>query len=274
MVRPAGRFLKDVREKLNLCMREVQEISATIAATENNQEFHVSMARLAQIENENSMPSVFKLFTLSIIYGIGFLDLLRRYGVDPDRTNYYRNLLQLDVTHPISTEVFSDDTTVTLPVRLDPSFTWETTQLINRAVALWGEIPAALLLAANPRRHMYGYIGLADFTMYPLLRPGSLIMIDDQRRRVQRHGWRNEYERPIYFVELHDGYRCAWCQLEGSRLTLLPHPMSSVVATSFRLPQEAEVVGQIVGVAMRFVPPEQSDRGKSPKHLARFASEK
>ena len=269
-----GGYLKAVREKLNLGLREVQEASATIAATENNQEFYISLARLAQIENENSMPSMFKLFSLSVIYGIGFLDLLRRYGIDPDRTSYYRDLLQLDVTHPVSAEVFSDDTTVTLPVRLDPSFTWETTQLVNRAVALWGEIPAALLLAANPRQHMYGYIGLTDLTMYPLLRPGSLIMIDDSRRRIQRGGWQNEYERPIYFVELHDGYRCAWCHLEGPRLTLLPHPMSPAAVESFRFPQEVEVVGQVVGVAMRLVPPRQSGRGKSPKPLARFASEK
>ena len=274
MDRQAGKFLKGVREKLNLGMREVQEASATVASIENNPEFYVSLARLAQIENEGSMPSMFKLFSLSVIYGIGFLDLLRRYGIDPDRTSYYRDLLRLDVTHPVSAEVFSDDTTVTLPVRLDPSFTWETTQLVNRAVALWGEIPAALLLAANPRQHMYGYIGLTDLTMYPLLRPGSLIMIDDGRRRIQRRGWQNEYERPIYFVELHDGYRCAWCQVEGSCLTLLPHPMSSVAAESFRFPQEAEVMGQIVGVAMRLVPPGQSSRGKSPRPLARFASEK
>lgn len=237
-------------------MREVQEASATIATTENKPEFYVSLARLAQIKNEGTIPSMFKLFSLSVIYGIGFLDLLRRYGIEPDRTNFYRTFLQLDVTHPVSADIYGDDTTVTLPVRLDPSFTWETTQLINRAVSLWGEIPAAPLLEANPRRHMYAYIGLADFTMYPLLRPGSLLMIDDRRRRVERQGWRNEYERPIYFLELHDGYRCAWCQLERSRLTLLPHPLSSVNAESFLFPQEAEVVGQVVGVAMRLVQPE------------------
>ena len=42
--------------------------------------------------------------------------------------------------------------------------------------------------------------------MYPLLGPGSFVQINDKDRKVETARWRNEYERPIYFVELHDGY--------------------------------------------------------------------
>lgn len=250
-----GHYLKEIREKLGLGLRDVQEASSRIAETEHNAEFYISAARLTQIEKRNSVPSAFKLFSLSALYGIGFLDLLRRYGVDPERTGHYRQVLALDTTRLVSAEVESKEGSVTLPVRLDPGFRWETTQLVNHLVALWGEIPVAFLLKFNPRRHLYGYVGLRDLTMYPLLRPGSLVMIDDRRRRVLRTGWRSELERPIYFVELQGGYRCAWCHLEGSRLTLLPHPLSAANAESFACPDEAEVVGQVVGVAMRLVPP-------------------
>jgi transcriptional regulator with XRE-family HTH domain len=254
-----GRYLKDLRERLGLGVRDVQKASALIAAEEQNPEFYISAARLSQIENENSPPSVFKIFSICAIYGIDFIDLLTRYGANPDRIHHYREYLKLDATHPVAVEAHSLDTMVILPVRMDPSFRWDTTQLLNRVVALWGKVPAVLLQEVDPRRQMYGFIGLADLTMYPLLRPGTLVLIDGDRRRVAQTGWAHEYERPIYFIELREGYRCAWCQVDEARLTLLPHPMSSVAAESFRFPVDAEIVGQVVGVAMRIVPARPPD---------------
>jgi len=43
--------------------------------------------------------------------------------------------------------------------------------------------------------------------MEPILRPGSLVLVDVSVRRLQESKWSNEYDRPMYFVELHDGYR-------------------------------------------------------------------
>lgn len=249
-----GQYLKQVRRRLQMGFREVQEASATLAAEEKNDEFYISAARLFQIENESSAPSASKILSLSAIYGLDFLDLLGRYGVNPDRVHYYRNLLSLAATRPLSARVYRMDTAVTIPVRMDPRFRWETTQLINRAVAVWGEIPAAFLAGFNPREHMWGYVGLEDSTMFPLLRPGALVMVDPRRRRVIQGEWENECERPIYFVELRDGYRCAWCQIEERRLTLIPSPLSSVPAQTFNCPGDAEVVGQVVGVWMRIAP--------------------
>lgn len=265
MQSPAGTYLKEIRQRLQFGLRDVQQASAIIAAEEANQEFYISAARLAQIENEASAPSVFKIFTLAAIYGLDFIDILERYGIHPDRVHHYRSRLKLQVTRPVAAEVYAFDTKVTLPIRLDPSFRWETTQLVNRVVALWGEIPAAFLLNCNPRRHTYGYIGLSDYTMFPLLRPGALVMIDNQRRRVLSKGWENEFERPIYFVELRYGYRCAWCQVDGQRLIVIPHPMSAAPTEIFSLTNEAEVVGRVVGLAMRLVPPDPPNQDRAPK---------
>lgn len=274
MEQPAGNYLRKIRERLGLSVRDVQEASAVIAQQERNTEFHICAARLSQIETEKSLPSIMKIFTLSAIYGIDFMDVLGSYGVNPDRVHHYHNLLKLQSTHPIAVEAHSLDTKVTLPVRLDPSFRWETTQLLNRLVALWGEMPAALLQELSPRRNMYGYIGLQDHTMYPLLRPGALVMIDGHRRRVVQTGWTNEAERPIYFVELREGYRCAWCQVNGSRITLIPHPISSVATESFGFPAEAEIIGQVVGVAMRIVPAEGESHGNGSTPPKRLSFEK
>lgn len=264
MATTPGQFLKTVRERLQVGLREVQEASSVIAAEESNENFYVSAARLTQIENEASMPSVFKLFTLCSIYGLDLHEVLSKYGVNANRTHSYEMRFLPEATRTLAADVHGSMETVTVPVRLDPTFRWENTQLINRVVALWGEIPAAFLLRANPRQHTYGFVGLADRTMFPLVRPGALVMIDPQRRRIQQHGWKNEFERPIYFVELRQGYRCAWCQVDGSRLMLIPHPISSLPVQSFSLASEVDVLGQVVGVAMRLASPSNPTSEPAP----------
>lgn len=237
--------------RLQLGFRDVEELSTKIAARERDERFYLSAARLAQIENEDETPSHFKIFTLSAIYGLSFYDILSSCGVDPDRIHKYRAEMRLPATRPVSPELYTLDAKVKVPIRLDPSFKWERTQLVNRAVALWGEIPAAFLLACNPTQHMYAYIGLEDDTMYPLLRQGSLVMIDENRRNVASGGWNNEFERPIYLIETRDAYLCGWCRVDGAEITIIPHPISSAPIRTFNLTTEAEVIGQVVSVAIR-----------------------
>lgn len=249
-----GNFLREVRLRIGLEGLEVQEISSRIAAKEKDRRFYVSAARLAQIENQSATPSMFKIFTLAAIYGLSPNEIMSRYGVDPDQIYRHREEVRLAATRPVSAGIHNLDTKVTIPVRLDPTFKWETTHLINRVVAFWGEIPAAFLLQCNPKQHMYAYIGLEDNTMYPILRPGSLVMVDGERRRVASEGWNSEYDRPIYLLELRHGYVCSWCHLSGSQITIHPHPISKVAPRTFNLATEAEVIGQVVAVAMRLVP--------------------
>lgn len=255
-----GVFLRELRLRLRLALREVQQLSLEIAKAERNKRFYVSATRLSEIENSLKVPSQFKVFTLSVVYGVSFYELLARFGVDPDQTHRHRREIKMLATRPVSSELLGWETKVAIPIKLDPSFKWERTHLINRAVALWGEIPAAFLLNCNPRQHMYAYIGIEDDTMGPLLRPGSLVMIDNRVRHVKNHAPKNEYERPIYLIELRDGYLCSWCYVSGSEITIVPHPTSTAPVRRFSLSTEAEVIGQVVAVAMRLVPPTLSSR--------------
>jgi transcriptional regulator with XRE-family HTH domain len=263
-----GDFLKALRVQLHLGMRDVQKLSSKIAARERNRRFYISAARLSQIESGDQVPSQFKIFALAAIYGLSYYEILSLYGVDPDRTHRYRSEFRLAVTHPVSSEVGNLDARVTIPVRLDPSFKWETTQLINRVVALWGEIPAAFLFECSPKHHTYAYIGIEDQTMYPLLRPGSLVMVDVERRQVVGGGWHSEYDRPIYLVELRDAYLCGWCQVWDSQISIIPHPTSGAAVKTFNVPTEAEVIGQVVGVAMRLVPQARTNQAPATEHSA------
>jgi len=267
-----GQYLKRVRERLRLGVREVQEASGVIAREKGNSNFYIAASRLAQIENEESLPGIFKLFTLCAIYGLDLHDLLCRFGVDANAVRVYRERFLSDRTRPMSAEVHGFEDKVTLPIRLAPGFHWETTQLLNRIVAQWGEVPAAFLVGCNPRRQTYAYVGLEDRTMFPLVRPGSLLMVDSERRRISREAWKDEFERPIYFVELRDAYRCAWCQVEGPRLLLISHPHSGVPVESFNLGRDADIVGQVVGVAMRLVAASKTTPEPEPAPLRQAAT--
>lgn len=248
-----GEYLKDVREKLGLTLRDVEEASARVATDERRTEFFLSASHLNRIEMDTHMPSLPKLFTICAIYGCDMNDILRRYGMDGGRIRQYSERFLRDITRPVA-EIYSSQEKIPIPIRMDPSFRWELTNLINRCVAIWGEIPASFLINCNPRRHTYGFVGLADTTMQPLIRPGSFLMIDTHRRKIVERSYANEADRPIYFIELRDGYRCAWCQIRGSKLLVIPHMTSGSPIREFNLPTDAEIVGQVVGVAMRLVP--------------------
>jgi hypothetical protein len=111
------------------------------------------------------------------------------------------------------------------------------------------KLPFGLLGGLDGRHHRFGLVGSEDWSMYPILHPGSLVVIDESRRKVARSGWTDELERPIYFLEHRQGYLCGWCAQMVDRMVVLSHPASSEPPRIFSYPREIEVVGQIVAVA-------------------------
>jgi transcriptional regulator with XRE-family HTH domain len=252
-----GEQLRELRNRLGVTTREVEEFSRSIAEDRQNEEFYISNAWLTQLENKNSIPSIYKLYSLSVIYRTKFNDLLTVFGIDLSATSRYQLAFPLQNTHLTSFEPPNPEKSITFPVRFDKSFSLETTSLIARMVEVWGEVPIPLIQKLDVRHCQYGYIGMQDFTMYPLLRPGSFVQVDNQPTRTQASAWRTEFDRPIYFVELRDGYACSWCEVRGSQLMLIPHPLSGCAIRQFVYPSEAEIVGQVTGVAMRLIPSDE-----------------
>jgi transcriptional regulator with XRE-family HTH domain len=250
----AGEHLRELRNRLGVTTREVEEFSRAISEDRQNEEFYISNAWLTQLENKNSVPSIYKLYSLSVIYRIKFNDLLLLFGIDVASTTRYQFALPLENTHLTSFETPDPEQPVTFPVRFDKNFSLEKTSLIARMVEVWGEVPVALIQRLDVRHCQYGFIGKEDYTMYPLLRPGSFVQIDNQASRSQGTDWRTEFDRPIYFIELRDSYACAWCEVRGSQITLIPHPLSGCSIRQFAYPDDAEIIGQVTGVAMRLIP--------------------
>jgi len=159
----SGEQLKEIRTRLGITTREVEEQSRSIAEAEGNDEFYLSNAWLTQIENKQSVPSIYKLYSVAVIYRIKFTDLLKLFDVDLDRISKYQLESGLQQTHLTTLEVYDGKRPVSFPVRFDRGFNAEKTNLLSRMVEVWGEVPIALIQHLDIRHSQYGFIGLKDF---------------------------------------------------------------------------------------------------------------
>jgi len=245
----AGVNLRGVRERLGLTMREVESASSRIAERHGNDEFAVSPSRLSDIETKGLVPSIFRLYSLAIVYRCDLRELLTWYGIDLSLSAADLHLNLPPRSHVA--ETLQGAPTVSIPLRLDPAFDPRRSANLSRMVEQWGLVPLACLANLSRDKYIYGYVGSEDFTMYPLLPPGTFLQVDEARNKIEQGMWRSELERPIYFVETREGYTCCWCSVKGEQITLQSHPLSPVPARVLRHPQEAEVVGQVVGIALK-----------------------
>ena len=122
---------------------------------------------------------------------------------------------------------------------------------MSRAIRRWGKLPLSLLNAVDLKHHRYAFIGSEDWSMYPIMQPGALVLIDESRRKIVNSDWNNEFERPIYFLEHRGGFVFGWCALNGQPVGLAAASglaLRSPVSTP--IPSEIDVIGQVSGVAM------------------------
>jgi transcriptional regulator with XRE-family HTH domain len=254
----AGIDLRAIRRHHGISTREVERYSRQIAKAEGSAKFYISNAWLSQIEATGSVPGVQKLFSLSVIYRINFAELLCLFGIDLERIGLHQLEIRLPKTHPAKVEVYDEDRTATFPVRFHEGFKVEKTSLVSRIVKMWGEVPISVIRHLDIKNSQYGYIGLRDYTMDPLVPPGSFVQIDNQVHEILRpSSWRTELDRPIYFVKIPGGYACSWCELKRNQLTLVPHPLSRSRLRHFAFTKDAEIIGRVTGIAMRIVRPEK-----------------
>jgi len=252
----AGQRLRRARERLNLKFRDVEQASQQIAERHSNQEFVILISRLSDIESHGTLPSIYRLYSLCCIYRLDLNEVLGWYGIGMESMAADAGLLPLEKTHGIG---FAADSgaEVTLPISLNPGIDLSKTFFVSEVVQRWGKLPLALVGGIDVKRFRYAFVGTEDWTMHPAIPPGSLLVLDDTKRKIQSGGWRNQTERPIYFLEHRDGFYCRWCSLRDGVLSLIPDPSSDAPVLSFKYPEEIEVIGQVVGLAISLDPEKQ-----------------
>src|SRR5664279_4372039 len=204
MERP-GEKLKRVRERLKLTYRDVEKASQQLAQRRANDEFAIALSRLADIENKGTVPTIFRLYSLCAIYRLDWEEVLGWYGVPLALLPAESLRTPLNETHAAGVLPAAR---FTVPQPVDSQIDLNSTTFLSHIIRHWGKTGLSFLNGWDLRQHRFGFIGLEDSSMYPGRRPGSLVWIDRSRRRIATDDWKNERDRPIYFLEHRAGYCC------------------------------------------------------------------
>ncbi len=246
----AGQRLRRARERLGLRVRDVEQASQKLAERYGNDEFSVLINRISEIENRGLVPTMFKLYSLCAIYRLDFTEVLEWYGINLSALPADASVAEVSRTHAVGFQATAQGE-VMLPLALDPGIDIRRTTYLSRAIQRWGRLPLMFLEGLDLKAHRYAFLGTDDWFMWPLLQPGSFLLIDETCRKIVNSGWTGEFDRPIYFFEHRQGYACGWCNLEGRRLILQPHSSSGCNPAVYSFPDEIDLIGQVTGIAMR-----------------------
>jgi len=132
------------------------------------------------------------------LYRLDLAEVLGWYGISSGQIPADAQVIPTERTHLIGFR--PEEGNVQVPIALDPGLDLTRTTFLSRLIQQWGTVPLTLLTNLDLRNYRYGLMGTEDWSMCPLIPPGSLVVIDDSKRRVATSGWSTEYDRPIYFL--------------------------------------------------------------------------
>src|SRR5260370_1690359 len=243
-----GERLKKIRDRLTLTTRDVEEASRKIANRHKNDEFVVGLSRLSEIENKGVVPTIYRFYSLCAIYRLDLAEVLEWYAVALGELAADSGLVEIARTHMIGFGS-SGAGEIQFPLALDPGIDMRRTTFLSRIIQRWGRLPLSLLNGFDLKEHRYAFIGLEDWMMYPLIQPGSLVLIDEGRRKIAEAGWSTEFDRPIYFLEHQNGFSSGWCNLSGNPLVLHAHPASRCSPEVYAS-EAVDIIAQVTVVSM------------------------
>jgi transcriptional regulator with XRE-family HTH domain len=236
-----GGKLRAARVAWKLTLREVEQRSLRLAQQWGNPAYRISASWLDRVERENRGLSATKLIVLANVYGL-----------NPEQ--------MLALCPPAgSVSATSDEMSV-------PNATLLAEGALDAHAKIW--LPDALVVDTPPEstgllppeeglipnHYRRGIIGRQDRTLEPMIRAGSIVLIDTQKRSIAgRREWNHEFDRPIYFLLTRDGYVSGFCELDRDTdwLTVIPHALSFESNRRWRFKKEIEVIGTVVAAVVR-----------------------
>ena len=242
----AAQQLRSLREQRRLSLRDVEEASRRIADARGDEKCRMSNSWLVHLEKSESAPNLYHLFTLCATYRVSVFELLRLYGIDVDELPQYEAIANPQLTQLLST------------TRASVDFAAPRTTML--AANLAAKLPLSVPPDNGNSNIRYVQLGENELTMYPLIRPGSIVVIDTRQNEVEAGSWKNDFERPIYCVELRDRVTCGWCVRRKNKLLIVAYRSSSFQEV---LPQDAFILGRVVAYYTPCVDPERAQRATS-----------
>ena len=241
-----GPKLRAFRQKWGLSLREVEARSNRIAADSGRAAHRISASWLDRVEREEGELSFPKFMALALVYGIPPSQMLEICSPLPTYSPAVEQALIPNSTLLLSDGPLEKRARILIPEAIANESIPDDTVLLPQKESM-------------PSHFRRGIIGHKDKTLDPMIRPGSILLINTLRRAIaHRREWTHEFDRPIYFLVTRSGYICGWSELDrdGDWLTLVPHPMSHASAQRWRYRKEVEVVGRVAYVQLRLEEPE------------------
>jgi transcriptional regulator with XRE-family HTH domain len=242
MVARIGEMLREARIQWGLSLRDVKDRSHALAQQWGSRSYEVSFSWLSKLESGEHEMTLPKLISLATIYSKPPEELFRRCLPEPARSQAPYHLVGPNTTVLVTGGPLEQQARHLLPDSFTSDPLPEDTMLL----------PLEDSMVSTPYRR--AIIGRRDRTLDPMIRPGSILKIDTQKRAIaSRKEWTNEFDRPIYLLQTHRGFVCGWCELdkEGLWLTLVTHSLSHEPCQRWRYRKEVEVIGRAVAVSMR-----------------------
>jgi hypothetical protein len=237
-----GSKLRESRLKWQLTLREVEERSSQLAQQWENPAYSISASWLDRVEREDRGLSATKLIVLAFIYGLNAEQMIALCPASARPLDQLNGILVPNATLLLAKGPLEEHARNCLP----DSFVEDS-------------IPEATTLLpfdqdTFPGHYRRGVIGRRDRILEPMVRAGSIVLIDTQKRAIAgRKDWTHEFDRPIYFLITRTGYVSGFCELDKQSewLTLVPHPLSYETSKRWRFRKEIEVVGTVAAVFSR-----------------------
>jgi hypothetical protein len=247
-------LLRHSRMSLGLSFREASSISRWIADTLSDELYFSAASTLSDYEALSVLPRhIHKIFTLCLLYRIGFEQLLRASGFPLGRAG----------SQPIPD--------LLIPRQLPrgdhgvPSAgqngVQKTSGFVAALVSQWEEIPLFLRFSLDQITGLKGFslsdlfwVGGDKAPRHPLLVDATLVAVNRRARRPSREPGNAVCDRPLYLILLRDGsYLCGRCTLNEDNLVLHGYPGGSAGNQHFRNGVDAEVVGQVTAILRRLL---------------------
>jgi hypothetical protein len=249
-----GELIRWSRMRAGFSFREASRASQWVAATLADQAYFAATSTLSDYETFSTAPRhIQKIFSLCILYSIGFFDFLRTAGLRLDQMG----------VDPIPDELIprpcahggdephngaSSDSH-----RADKS------GFLSRLVEQWEEVPLFLKDALPGISGLKGlalsdvfWVGADPNPIHPYLENAALVVLNRRLRKPVESTARPLWEQPVYLILKRDGsYLCGCCTLEQESLIMHPYPDRTFPARQLRNGMDAEVIGQVITIVRR-----------------------
>jgi hypothetical protein len=240
-------LVKQARLRAGLSLREASARSDGIVKAFDDDRYFCTRGALAAYETSRMPPRhIHKIFALSVLYSLGFWDILAAAGLKLDGAGQ----------QSMPTGTVAESRISARSKKRDSEPDSDREGLLSRLVGEFEEIPFFLRAALGPLTGLRRlsvrdlvWLGGKRRSLHPYLRGAVLAAVHRQSKKPTFAPGKRQWEQPLHLLLLRDGsYLCAGCALENNMLIVRPFTNGFERPVHLRNRADAEVVGKVVAL--------------------------